>query len=180
MASPNFSPRPPQVEVDLIVLHCISLPPGQYGGNAVQDLFNNQLEWNQHPYFKSLQGLQVSSHFYIRRQGELVQFVSADDRAWHAGASSYLGRSNCNDNSIGIELEGVEGGHFEASQYETLASLCAAILQGYDITDIAGHEHIAPGRKRDPGDGFDWRLLQQSLGLSSKHFPIGVQSAIVS
>jgi len=164
----------------LIVLHCISLPPGEYGGNAVQKLFNNQLDCNQHPYFKSLQGLQVSSHFYIRRQGELLQFVSADDRAWHAGVSSYLGRSNCNDNSIGIELEGVEGGHFEASQYETLVSLCAAILQGYGVTAIAGHEHIAPGRKHDPGVGFDWRLLQQSLGLASKHFPTSVRSAIVS
>jgi AmpD protein len=180
LASPNFGPRSPQVEVDLIVLHCISLPPGQYGGNAVQELFNNQLDWNQHPYFKSLQGLQVSSHFYIRRQGELFQFVSADDRAWHAGVSSYLGRSNCNDNSIGIELEGVEGGHFEASQYETLVSLCAAILQGYGVTAIAGHEHIAPGRKHDPGDGFDWRLLQQSLGLASNHFPIEVRSENVS
>ncbi len=164
----------------MIVLHCISLPPGEYGGNAVQKLFNNQLDCNQHPYFKSLQGLQVSSHFYIRRQGELLQFVSADDRAWHAGVSSYLGRSNCNDNSIGIELEGVEGGHFEASQYETLVSLCAAILQGYGVTAIAGHEHIAPGRKHDPGVGFDWRLLQQSLGLASKHFPTSVRSAIVS
>jgi AmpD protein len=180
LASPNFGPRPPQAEVDLIVLHCISLPPGQYGGNAVQNLFNNQLDCNQHPYFKSLQGLQVSSHFYIRRQGELLQFVSADDRAWHAGVSSYLGRSNCNDNSIGIELEGVEGSHFEASQYETLVSLCAAILQGYGVTDIAGHEHIAPGRKSDPGDGFDWRLLQQSLGLAPECFPLNVQPVIVS
>jgi AmpD protein len=180
LASPNFGPRPPQAEVDLIVLHCISLPPGQYGGNAVQNLFNNQLDCNQHPYFKSLQGLQVSSHFYIRRQGELLQFVSADDRAWHAGVSSYLGRSNCNDNSIGIELEGVEGSHFEASQYETLVSLCAAILQGYGVTDIAGHEHVAPGRKSDPGDGFDWRLLQQSLGLAPECFPLNVQPVIVS
>jgi AmpD protein len=153
------------------VLHSISLPPGQYGGDEVQRLFTNQLDWEQHPYFKSIEGLAVSAHFYIRRQGELLQFVSTDNRAWHAGTSSYKGRVNCNDYSIGIELEGVEGGLFEDSQYETLTSLCAAILQHYPIAHIAGHEHIAPGRKADPGNGFDWSLLQQSLGLPSRYFP---------
>lgn len=172
--SPNFGPRPSQENIDLIVLHCISLPPGRYGGDAVQRLFANQLDWNQHPYFKSIQGLQVSSHFYIRRHGELLQFVSADDRAWHAGVSSYEGRSNCNDNSIGIELEGVDSERFEDSQYETLGVLCAAILQRYPIAHIAGHEHIAPGRKTDPGGGFDWRRLQQILGLTACYFPAGV------
>jgi AmpD protein len=157
--------------VDLIVLHCISLPPGEFGGDAVQRLFVNQLDWALHPYFKSIQGLQVSSHFYIRRHGELLQFVSADDRAWHAGVSSYNGRSNCNDNSIGIELEGVEGERFETCQYETLVALCAAILQHYGAADIVGHEHIAPGRKTDPGAGFDWSLLQHNLGLTCKYFP---------
>ena len=160
--------------VDLIVLHCISLPPGQYGGEGVPRLFTNQLDWNQHPYFKSIQGMQVSSHFFIRRNGELQQFVSCDDRAWHAGVSSYRGRSNCNDHSIGIELEGVDGGFFEADQYETLAGLGAAILQRYPIAAIAGHEHVAPGRKTDPGSGFDWRLLQQALGLAPQYFPDGV------
>ena len=169
--SPNFGPRPVDVRPDLIVLHCISLPPGCFGGDEVERLFANALDWNLHPYFKSIEGLQVSSHFYIRRQGELLQFVSAEDRAWHAGVSSYRGRSNCNDDSIGIELEGVEGGLFEDSQYESLVGLCAALSQRYAITDIAGHEHIAPGRKTDPGAGFDWLRLQQALGLPSQFFP---------
>lgn len=176
LASPNYGPRPRGAHVDLIVLHSISLPPGQYGGDEVQRLFTNQLDWDRHPYFKSIQDMKVSAHFYIRRQGELLQFVSADDRAWHAGNSSYRGRDNCNDDSIGIELEGVEGGSFEDNQYETLVSLCAAILQRYPITSIAGHEHVAPGRKADPGNGFDWPRLQQSLGLASRHFPDGVLS----
>ncbi|NDP40542.1 MAG: 1,6-anhydro-N-acetylmuramyl-L-alanine amidase AmpD [Rhodoferax sp.] len=176
LASPNCGLRPSQAEIDLLVLHCISLPPGQYGGDEVQRLFTNQLDWNAHPYFKSIEGMEVSSHFYIRRQGELQQFVSCDQRAWHAGASSYQGRSNCNDNSIGIELEGVDDGPFDERQYETLASLCAAILQRYPITQVAGHEHIAPGRKTDPGSGFDWALLQQALGLSTHFFPSGILS----
>jgi AmpD protein len=176
LVSPNYGPRAEGAMVDLIVLHCISLPPGQYGGDDVQRLFTNQLDWNKHPYFKSIQGMEVSAHFYIRRHGELQQFVSCNDRAWHAGASSYRGRGNCNDDSIGIELEGVEGGPFEDSQYETLAGLCAAILQHYPIAHIAGHEHVAPGRKTDPGNGFNWPLLQQSLGLSSPYFPDGLLS----
>jgi AmpD protein len=171
LASPNYGPRPIRARTDLIVLHSISLPPGQYGGDEVQSLFTNQLDWNQHPYFKSIEGMAVSAHFYIRRDGELLQFVSANDRAWHAGASSYRGRSNCNDDSIGIELEGLEGGPFEEFQYETLVSLCAAILQHYPIAHIAGHEHVAPGRKGDPGRGFDWPLLQKALGLAARYFP---------
>ena len=174
LPSPNYGPRPPETRVDLIVLHSISLPPGQYGGDAVARLFTNQLEWDQHPYFKSIEGIKVSCHFFIRRHGELLQFVSANERAWHAGNSSYRGRSDCNDNSIGIELEGVEGGRFEDSQYETLAGLCAAILQRYPVAAIAGHEHVAPGRKADPGSGFDWPLLQQALGLAAPYFPSGV------
>ena len=171
LASPNYGPRPNEAKIDLIVLHSISLPPGEYGGNEVQQLFTNQLDWNQHPYFQSIRGMEVSAHFYIRRNGELWQFVSVNDRAWHAGTSQYRGRSNCNDDSIGIELEGVEGGHFEDGQYETLASLCAAILQHCPIAHIAGHEHVAPGRKADPGNGFDWPVLQQALGLAAQHFP---------
>ncbi len=172
--SPNYGPRPSGATVDLIVLHSISLPPGQYGGDDVQRLFTNQLDWNKHPYFKSIQGMQVSCHFYIRRQGELQQFVSCNERAWHAGVSSYRGQDNCNDNAIGIELEGIEGSFFEDHQYETLAGLCAAILQHYPITAIAGHEHVAMGRKTDPGNGFDWSLLQQTLGLAPQYFPDGV------
>ena len=176
VASPNFGPRPPDSKPELIVVHAISLPPGCYGGFEVEQLFTNQLDWDQHPYFESIRGMAVSSHFYIRRQGELVQFVSADDRAWHAGVSSFRGRSNCNDYAIGVELEGAEDGPFEDAQYETLAVLCAAVLQRYCVADLAGHEHVAPGRKTDPGPGFDWRRLQRSLGLSPERFPEGTCS----
>lgn len=171
LPSPNFGARPLEADVDLIVLHCISLPPGHYAGDNVQRLFTNRLDWNAHPYFKSIQGLQVSSHFYIRRDGELWQFVSANQRAWHAGVSTYRGRTNCNDRSIGIELEGTEDAGFEEPQYDALAGLCSAILKCYPITDIAGHEHIAPGRKTDPGPGFDWLRLQQSVALDARCFP---------
>ncbi len=177
--SPNFGPRPALAQVDLIVLHSISLPPGKYGGNQVAQLFTNQLDWQAHPYFKSIEGITVSSHFYIRRNGELWQFVSCDDRAWHAGASSYRGRSNCNDDSIGIELEGLEGDKFEDAQYESLTRLCAAILQRHAIASIAGHEHIAPGRKADPGAGFDWLRLQKNLALSPQCFPVEVQTGTI-
>jgi AmpD protein len=169
--SPNFGARPPGVAVDLLVIHSISLPPGRYGGDEVQRLFTNTLDWNAHPYFKTIEGMTVSSHFYVRRNGELWQFVSCDARAWHAGVSSYRGRDNCNDDSIGIELEGLEGGPFEAAQYETLASLCAALAQHYPVRHIAGHEHVAPGRKADPGPGFAWAELQRSLGWPAQYFP---------
>ncbi|MBB3638839.1 1,6-anhydro-N-acetylmuramyl-L-alanine amidase AmpD [Variovorax atrisoli] len=171
LPSPNFGPRPQGAQIDLIVLHSISLPPGEYGGDAVQRLFTNRLDWDAHPYFQSIRGLEVSSHFYVRRNGELWQFVSCDDRAWHAGVSTWRGRGNCNDDSIGIELEGLEGQHFEEPQYETLASLCAAIAQHFPMAYIAGHEHIAPGRKHDPGAGFDWRLLREQLGWKPQMFP---------
>lgn len=174
LASPNFGPRPAHALIDLIVLHSISLPPGIYGGRQVQDLFTNQLDWAQHPYFKQIEGLQVSAHFYIRRNGEVWQFVSCDDRAWHAGVSQYRGRSNCNDDSIGIELEGLEGDTFEPAQYEALAALCPAIVQHYPIAHIAGHEHIAPGRKADPGPGLNWDWLQKLLGMEDRCFPEGV------
>jgi AmpD protein len=171
LASPNFGPRPSGARIDLLVLHSISLPPGQFGGDQVQHLFTNQLDWDAHPYFKSLEGVKVSSHFYIRRNGDLWQFVSCNDRAWHAGDSHYRGRSNCNDDSIGIELEGLEGGMFEPEQYETLTGLGAALLDRYPIVHIAGHEHIAPGRKADPGAGFDWPYLQRALGLDNMLLP---------
>jgi len=176
LPSPNFGPRPTDSCIDLIVLHSISLPPGQYGGDEVQQLFLNQLDWQAHPYFQSIQGLEVSAHFYVRRGGELWQFVSCDERAWHAGVSSYRGRSNCNDDSIGIELEGLEGSHFEPAQYATLTALCASLQQHYPIKHLAGHEHIAPGRKHDPGAGFDWHLLQQSLALDAKLLPPSVRT----
>ncbi len=174
MRSPNFGARPPSACIDLVVLHSISLPPGVYGTDNVQALFTNRLDWNAHPYFKQMEGLQVSSHFYIQRGGEVWQFVSCDERAWHAGVSTYRGRSNCNDDSIGIELEGLEGDAFEAAQYEALAALVPALIQRYPIAHIAGHEHIAPGRKADPGPGLNWALLQKSLGYPDRCFPEGV------
>ncbi len=171
LPSPNFGPRPAQALIDLIVVHSISLPPGQYGGESVQALFTNRLDWDAHPYFQQIHGLEVSSHFYIRRDGTLWQFVSCDDRAWHAGRSHYRGRDNCNDDSIGIELEGLEGDTFEPAQYQALAELCRVLCSRYPIAHLAGHEHIAPGRKLDPGPGFDWRQLQTLLGLPSRCFP---------
>jgi AmpD protein len=171
LRSPNFEPRPAGAHVDLIVLHSISLPPGQYGGDEVQRFFTNGLDCGAHPYFDALRGTRVSAHFYIRRNGELWQFVGCDDRAWHAGTSSWRGRANCNDDSIGIELEGLEGDRFERAQYESLASACAALAQRHPIAFIAGHEHIAPGRKNDPGPGFDWRRLREQLGWDRAMFP---------
>jgi N-acetyl-anhydromuramoyl-L-alanine amidase len=171
--SPNVGPRPSGAFIDLIVLHSISLPPGTYGGNNVQALFTNRLDWDAHPYFSQIRDLQVSSHFFIRRDGVLWQFASCADRAWHAGNSSYRGRMNCNDDSIGIELEGLEGEIFEPAQYATLATLCMTLSMQYPIAHIAGHEHIAPGRKIDPGSGFDWERLRALLGWESQYFPLG-------
>jgi AmpD protein len=171
LESPNFGPRPTPACIDLLVIHSISLPPGQYGGDAVQRLFTNRLDWDEHPYFQSIRGLEVSSHFYIRRDGSLWQFVSCDDRAWHAGQSTYRGRTNCNDDSIGIELEGLEGDTFEDAQYRCLAQLCHELRYNYPIAHIAGHEHIAPGRKQDPGPGFDWAHMKRLLDFSPQVFP---------
>ena len=169
--SPNFGPRSGANPTDLIVVHSISLPPGVYGGTEIEALFTNRLDFDAHPYFQQIRGLQVSAHFVIRRGGELVQFVSCDDKAWHAGVSSYRGREQCNDDSIGIELEGLEGETFESAQYETLGALCAALGQRYPIAHVAGHEHIAPERKKDPGPGFDWRVLRQVLAWPDRCFP---------
>ncbi len=181
LASPNFGPRPAGARIDLLVLHAISLPPGQYGTGCVQQLFTNQLNWQAHPYFLQIQGLEVSAHFFIARGGELWQFVSCDERAWHAGASHYRGRSNCNDDSIGIELEGLDGLPFEDAQYESLACLAAALLVHYPIAHLAGHEHVAAGRKFDPGPGFDWQTLQNALGLAPRYFPrLGPQAAALT
>ena len=171
IASPNFGPRPAEAAIDLIVVHSISLPPGVYGGDEVERLFTNTLDWDAHPYFQQIRGMQVSAHFFIRRDGALLQFVSCDARAWHAGKSCWRGRENCNDHSVGIELEGLEGGTFEPAQYEALAAVCAAIGQHYPVRHVAGHEHIAPGRKMDPGENFDWALLQRELGWAAEMFP---------
>lgn len=174
LRSPNFGPRPASGCINLLVMHSISLPPGRYGGDQVQQLFTNQLDCGLHPWFERLRGLEVSAHFYIQRNGELWQFVSCDDRAWHAGQSTFQGRDNCNDFSVGIELEGLEGDGFELAQYETLASVSTAVAQQYPITHVAGHEHVAPGRKHDPGKGFDWRLLQRTSAWPPACFPPGV------
>ncbi|MDD0812073.1 1,6-anhydro-N-acetylmuramyl-L-alanine amidase AmpD [Curvibacter sp. RS43] len=176
LPSPNFGPRPAQAQIDLLVLHSISLPPGEYGGDGVQRLFTNTLDWSEHPYYEQIRGLEVSAHFFIRRDGALWQFVSTDERAWHAGRSHYRGRDNCNDDSIGIELEGIEGSTFTVAQYATLSGLCQALRRRYPIAHVAGHEHIAPGRKCDPGAGFSWPELIQRLAWPSGIFPAGVAS----
>lgn len=169
--SPNFGPRPAGCTVDLVVLHSISLPPGEYGGPHIEALFTNRLDHSAHPYFEQLRGLQVSSHFVILRDGTVQQFVDCNERAWHAGASAWRGRGNCNDDSIGIELEGLEGNTFEPAQYRALARLARAIGRRYPVTHIAGHEHIAPGRKQDPGAGFSWDWLKQNLADLTWCFP---------
>ncbi len=178
--SPNFGPRPASAHIDLIVIHSISLPPGVYGGPEVEQLFTNRLDWGAHPYFEQIRGMQVSSHFFIRRDGELVQFVDADARAWHAGRSSWRGRDNCNDDSIGVELEGLEGESFTAEQYQALQHLCEQLALRHPIAHIAGHEHIAPGRKQDPGPGFKWAQLQQGLQWDHACFPACTRTATPS
>ncbi len=168
--SPNHGPRPLGARISLVVLHSISLPPGQYGGSEVEDFFLNRLDWAAHPYFEAMRGLEVSAHFFIRRSGECVQFVSTERRAWHAGRSSWRGRENCNDYSVGIELEGLEGERFEPQQYQALAELLRVLAQHYPLEQVAGHEHVAPGRKADPGPGFDWFFLRETLGWPADCF----------
>ena len=160
-SSPNFGPRPDGVAASLVVLHSISLPPGVYGGKAIEQLFSNRLDGTAHPYFAQVSGLAVSAHFLVRRDGQLLQFVACDQRAWHAGPSTWRGRDNCNDWSIGIELEGLEGDVFEAVQYRALAGLLRAVRRHYPVREVVGHEHVAPGRKHDPGPGFDWAALRR-------------------
>ena len=164
LPSPNFGPRPKGTAIDLVVVHSISLPPGRYGGDEVQALFTNTLDWDAHPYFDQIRGMEVSAHFYVRRTGVLWQFVSVQDRAWHAGRSSFRGRDNCNDYSVGIELEGLEGERFTARQYERLGGLVRALAQRWPIAAVTGHEDVAPGRKHDPGPGFDWPRLRALVG----------------
>lgn len=175
LASPNFGPRPEHACIDLIVVHSISLPPGRYGGDAIERLFTNRLDWSAHPYFETIRGLQVSAHFLIARTGKLLQFVSCDRRAWHAGASSWRGRADCNDYSIGIELEGLEGERFTGSQYAQLAALLRALSRRYVIDAVVGHEHVAPSRKRDPGRGFDWDRLARALRWRRSRVPFATQ-----
>ena len=163
VASPNCDERPPGAAITLLVIHNISLPPGEFGGEGIARLFTNELDIAAHPYYRSLDGLRVSAHFLIRRTGELLQFVPCTKRAWHAGVSSWCGRSGCNDFSIGIELEGADDVPYTDAQYRVLAELARTLQSAYPITDIVGHCDIAPTRKTDPGPSFDWRRLRSLL-----------------
>lgn len=165
MASANCNPRPAETCPALIVVHGISLPPGQFGSGDIEALFTNKLDPTAHPYFAEVAHLEVSAHFLIRRTGEVVQFVSADERAWHAGVSSWCGREHCNDFSIGIELEGTDDAPYEDPQYEALAALISLLRNHYPSIRsdaIVGHSDIAPGRKTDPGPAFDWQRVRQA------------------
>jgi AmpD protein len=163
IASPNCDERPEGVAVELIVVHAISLPPGEFGGNYIADFFTNCLDCGAHPYFQEIKDLKVSSHFLIRRDGEIIQFVSCLKRAWHAGASNWCGRDRCNDYSIGVELEGCDDQPFEPVQYEKLTELVRALKTAYPIRDIVGHSDIAPDRKTDPGPYFDWQRVRRTV-----------------
>jgi len=154
--SPNCDARPAGSPINLLVLHSISLPPGEFGGPAVIDFFLNRLDHGAHPYYEQIRGMEVSAHFFIRRSGELIQFVPCALRAWHAGRSQWKGRERCNDFSIGVELEGTDNAAFSGSQYVQLAQLTQELQRTYALRDIVGHSDIAPGRKTDPGVGFEW------------------------
>jgi len=165
--SPNYNARPDPADIALLVIHCICLPPGQFGGDYISQLFCNQLDVNAHPYFQGIAHLKVSAHLLVRRDGECIQYVPFDRRAWHAGASGYQGREACNDFSIGIELEGAETIPYTAAQYQKLAEVIRLLLAHYpklSAKAIVGHSDIAPGRKTDPGESFDWRRLHGLLG----------------
>ena len=163
--SPHHNARPANLPVDLVVLHSISLPAGQFGGPWITDLFLGRLDTRAHESFTALAGLRVSAHFLIRRSGAVLQFVDTRRRAWHAGLSCWQGRKNCNDFSIGIELEGLEGDGFEPAQYGALARLLRSLARQFPIQAVVGHEHVAPGRKGDPGPGFDWARLRRLLRM---------------
>jgi AmpD protein len=163
VASPNCDERPNGEVITLLVIHNISLPPGEYGGDGIERLFTNELDCAMHPYYRTLAGVRVSAHFLIRRSGELLQFVPCAKRAWHAGESVWRGRGRCNDFSIGIELEGADDVPYTEAQYRLLAELARALRCAYPIADIAGHGDIAPSRKTDPGASFDWPRFRSSI-----------------
>lgn len=168
--SPNQDARPAECDLELVVVHGISLPPGEFGGPHVERLFCNALDWNEHPYFQSIRGLRVSAHVLIRRDGSLVQFVPFSRRAWHAGESEFRGRETCNDYSIGIEMEGEDTVAYEDAQYTALGRLCCSLFGAYPrlcARRIAAHSDIAPGRKTDPGPAFDWLRLYDALALNT-------------
>lgn len=167
--SPNFNDRPDASDISLIVIHNISLPPGQFGTGCVADFFQNQLDVAQHEYFETIADLKVSSHLLIDREGQVTQFVKFDDRAWHAGASVYQGREQCNNFAIGIELEGTDDVPYTDQQYRALVKCCQTLIATYPQLSgdtITGHCDIAPGRKTDPGDAFDWDYFRQALSPS--------------
>lgn len=164
--SPNFGPRPCRDGIDMLVIHNISLPPGQYEGNYIEQFFCNCLDWQEHEYFSHIEGMQVSAHLLIRRSGELVQFVSLANRAWHAGRSCFEGREECNDFSIGIELEGTDEDPYTESQYEVLLDVTQTLLREFPMMTpgtIVGHCDISPERKTDPGPSFDWQRYRDAI-----------------
>ena len=166
LPSPNFDQRPANIDIDLLVIHCIALPPEQYGTGEIDNLFTNHLDPNKHPYFKGIHELRVSSHLLIDRQGYLTQYVSFLDRAWHCGISHWQGRDQCNDFAIGIELEGTDNSHYTDEQYQCLTAVTKILLATYPSIShqrIVAHSDIAPGRKTDPGSGFDWSRYLSSL-----------------
>lgn len=171
--SPNFDARPDDAAVELLVIHNISLPPGEFGGPGVIELFTNRLDPNAHAYYADIHDLRVSAHFFIRRDGVLIQFVSCDARAWHAGVSSWRGRERCNDFSIGVELEGTDDLPFAIRQYRRLAVLTRALRRRYPLIGVAGHSDIAPGRKTDPGPHFDWARYLDLAKVEFRHSPRG-------
>jgi AmpD protein len=166
IASPNRDARPPGTAITLAVVHGISLPPGEFGGPGIADLFTNRLDPAAHPYYAGIAHLRVSAHFLVRRRGELLQFVACTERAWHAGASTWKGRAGCNDFSIGIELEGTDDRPYTAAQYVRLARLLRLLRRHYPLADLAGHSDVAPGRKTDPGPAFDWPRLRGLLAAA--------------
>ncbi len=170
--SPNHDSRPPQQDAYLLVLHNISLPPGQFSGTEVVDFFQNRLDCGSHPWLDRLREMRVSAHFFIRRDGSIVQFVSTFERAWHAGISQFEERERCNDFSIGIELEGTDTLPYEDAQYLALSRLVPALRIIHPLRAVRGHEHIAPGRKTDPGPAFDWRRFGKENGIARRYLPV--------
>lgn len=171
LPSPNRDARPAGAQVSLLVLHNISLPPGQFGGPEVAGLFLNTLDYSSHPWLERLRGLRVSAHFFIRRDGRIIQFVSTEQRAWHAGVSRFGGRERCNDFSIGIELEGADTLPYADAQYLALRKLTPVLRSRYPLAAARGHEHIAPGRKTDPGPAFNWTRFSRDSGFARRQLP---------
>ena len=170
--SPNFDTRPAGVKVDLLVVHNISLPAGRFDGPHIADLFTNRVDFAADPSFADLRGLTVSAHFLVRRDGRVLQFVSCNERAWHAGVSRFGVREQCNDFSVGIEMEGSDFVAFSPAQYESLAALTLALAARYPLAAVQGHEHVAPGRKTDPGPFFDWKTFAIALSKAAAALPV--------